>query len=170
MLVVVTAPEVHVNTFWFWFWFWHALWRPAPSRLSAAPFALPSGPAQRSAATRRVTRETLLLLLFSATSPHESARTRRAPYHRAHRSPCPVHTCIEIPYEAGALGSRDSLSMPDLWHTYINALQHLAIKKKQAAGHGACRDCLLDVSARSSRQHASERFYVKTKSSATSAA
>ena len=22
MLVVVTAPEVHVNTFWFWFWFW----------------------------------------------------------------------------------------------------------------------------------------------------
>jgi hypothetical protein len=46
--------------------------------------------------------------------------------------------------------------MPDLWHTYINALQHLAIKKKQAAGHGACRDCLLDVSARSSRQRASD--------------
>ena len=38
----------------------------------------------------------MLLLLFSATSPHESARTRRAPHHRAHRSPCPVHTCIEI--------------------------------------------------------------------------
>jgi hypothetical protein len=42
--------------------------------------------------------------------------------------------------------------MPDVWHTYVNALQHLAIKKTQAAG----RDCLLDVSARSSPQRASD--------------
>jgi hypothetical protein len=28
VLVVVTAPEVHVNTFWFWFWFWRQIWEP----------------------------------------------------------------------------------------------------------------------------------------------
>ena len=76
---------------------WHALWRPAPSRLSTAPFAYPlrARAALRNHSPRHAC-ETLLLLLFSATSPHESARTRRAPHHRAHRSPCPVHTCIEI--------------------------------------------------------------------------
>ena len=26
VLVVVTAPEVHVNTFWFWFWCPAVLW------------------------------------------------------------------------------------------------------------------------------------------------
>ena len=36
MLVVVTAPEVHVNTFWFWFWFWYAV-ATAAAAVVAAP-------------------------------------------------------------------------------------------------------------------------------------
>ena len=36
MLVVVAAPEVHVNTFWFWFWFWCPHWAALRAAVQAA--------------------------------------------------------------------------------------------------------------------------------------